>query len=30
MSYKRKFKPLELLIDNRWVEDFEYLATAIE
>jgi arginine-tRNA-protein transferase len=30
MSYKKKFKPLQLLINNQWVEDDEYLDNTIE
>ena len=30
MSYKKKFRPLELLTDSRWVEDYEYLGAALE
>ena len=30
MSYKKKFKHLQLLINNQWVEDDEYLDNTIE
>ena len=30
MSYKKKFSPLQLLVDNRWIKDDEYLVKANE